>query len=132
MPAPNEQQANATVPRILLVDDDRDVAYLLGFVLKAAGFDISHTISAKAAMEAVKQQVPDLMILDLMMPEMDGAALLRWLRQDQGITQPVMVLTGTVKPGLDERLKQYGADAVAHKPLDMQSVTGLVKALLAR
>lgn len=124
---------DATTPRkrILLVDDDADVAQLLGFVLRRAGFEVTHTASARQAMaEVTSGKVPDLFILDLWMPELDGEYLLRWLRQDQQLEQPVMMLTGTVRPGLDDELKAAGANVVAHKPLDIQSLDALVRGLL--
>lgn len=118
---------------ILLVDDDADVAELLGFVLKRAGFEVTHAISARKAMEQVTQGcLPDLFILDLWMPEFDGEYLLRWLREEQQVSQPILMLTGTVRPGLEEELKAAGANGVAHKPLDIQSLDALIKGLLER
>ncbi|WP_075878596.1 response regulator [Vreelandella massiliensis] len=117
--------------RILLVDDDADVAQLLGFVLRRAGFEVSHAPSVKQAMEEVTtKRLPDLFILDLWMPELDGEYLLRWLREEQKITKPIMMLTGTVRPGLEDELKAAGADAVAHKPLNIQALDALVRGLL--
>lgn len=117
--------------RILLVDDDADVAQLLGFVLRRAGFEVSHAPNVKQAMEEVTtKRLPDLFILDLWMPELDGEYLLRWLRDEQTIKTPILMLTGTVRPGLEEELKAAGADAVAHKPLDIQALDALVRGLL--
>lgn len=119
--------------RILLVDDDADVGQLLGFVLRRAGFEVGHKSSVKQAMESVSSgSVPDLFILDLWMPELDGEYLLRWIREDRKLEQPVMMLTGTVRPGLDEELKAAGANVVAHKPLDIQALNSLVKEMLAQ
>ncbi len=118
---------------ILLVDDDVDVAQLLGFVLRRAGYEVRHMPSAKKAMEeVVSGKVPDLFILDLWMQEFDGNYLLRWLREDQKLTQPIMMLTGNVRPGLDEELKASGANIVAHKPLDIHSLESLVSGLLVK
>lgn len=117
---------------ILLVDDDVDLARLLTFVLRTANFEVSHAATAQAAMSAVAGQLPDLFIIDLRMPEMDGDHLLHWLRQERCATQPVLMLTGIVKPGLDAMLKAAGADAVAHKPVDSQTIIALVHGLLDR
>ncbi|MYL23784.1 response regulator [Halomonas alkaliantarctica] len=117
--------------RILLVDDDADVAQLLGFVLRRAGFEVSHAPNVKQAMEEVTtKRLPDLFILDLWMPELDGEYLLRWLREEQKVAKPIMMLTGTVRPGLEDELKAAGADAVAHKPLNIQALDALVRGLL--
>ncbi|SEK44635.1 response regulator [Halomonas daqiaonensis] len=124
--------SQTTSKRILLVDDDADVAQLLGFVLRRAGFQVTHAPSARRAMEEVtSDRVPDLFILDLWMPELDGEYLLRWLREEQKLEQPILMLTGTVRPGLDDELKAAGANAVAHKPLDIQALDSLVRGFLA-
>lgn len=125
--------SQTTSNRILIVDDDADVAQLLGFVLRRAGFDVTHAASAKKAMDEVDDgHVPDLFILDLWMPELDGEYLLRWLREDQQLKQPILMLTGTVRPRIDEELKDLGANAVAHKPLDIQALDSLVRELMAQ
>lgn len=119
--------------RILIVDDDVDLAQLFSFVLARAGFDVRHATGTRQAMEEVARgKVPDLFILDLWMPELDGEYLLRWLREDQQLDQPVMMLTGTVRPGLDEELRAAGANLVAHKPVDIQTLDSLVRELLAQ
>lgn len=123
--------SQTTSKRILLVDDDADVAQLLGFVLRRAGFEVRHAPSARQAMDEVASEwLPDLFILDLWMPELDGEYLLRWLREEQKLEQPILMLTGTVRPGLEEELKAAGATAVAHKPLDIQALDALVRRLL--
>ncbi|WP_373186814.1 response regulator [Halopseudomonas sp.] len=116
---------------IMLVDDDEDVAELLGFVLRRAGFEVSCASNVRDAMaELARSSVPDLFILDLQMPELDGDYLLRWLRNEQKFEQPILMLTGKVRPGVEEHLKALGADAVAHKPIDIQSLNALVQELL--
>lgn len=121
-----------TSKRIFLVDDDIDVAQLLGFVLRRAGFEVTHASNVRKVMEEVTHnEPPDLFILDLWMPELDGEYLLRWLREEKKLEQPILMLTGTVRPGLDEQLKAAGASAVAHKPLDIRGLDSLVRGLLA-
>lgn len=123
--------SQTTGKHILLVDDDADLAQLLSFVLRQASFEVRHVPSVRQAMEEVADgQLFDLFILDLWMPELDGEHLLRWLREEQKVTKPIMMLTGTVRPGIEEQLKAAGADAVAHKPLDIQTLNTLVQELL--
>jgi CheY-like chemotaxis protein len=125
---------NSTISKhsILLVEDDHDIAHVLCFVLRRAGHQVTHVASGRAAIELLDREAPpDLFILDLVMPEMDGLELLRWLRSDKGLNQPMLVLTGTIERGLDERLKEAGANAVAHKPIDMQAIGQLIDGLLS-
>lgn len=123
--------SQTTGKHILLVDDDADLAQLLSFVLRQASFEVRHVPDVRQAMKEVADgQLFDLFILDLWMPELDGEHLLRWLREEQKVTKPIMMLTGTVRPGIEEQLKSAGADAVAHKPLDIQTLNTLVQELL--
>lgn len=123
--------SQTTGKHILLVDDDADLAQLLSFVLRQASFEVRYVPDVKQAMKEVADgQLFDLFILDLWMPELDGEHLLRWLREEQKVTKPIMMLTGTVRPGIKEQLKSAGADAVVHKPLDIQTLNTLVQELL--
>lgn len=124
-------KTQTTSKRILIVDDDADVGQLLGFVLRRAGFEVRHSSSTRQAMDEVASGwLPDLFILDLWMPEFDGEYLLRWLREEQNLEQPIVMLTGTVRPGLEGELKAAGADALAHKPLNIQALESMVRSFL--
>lgn len=117
--------------QILLVEDDHDIAHVLCYLLRRDGHQVVHADSARQAMQLLQQGLqPQLFIVDLIMPEIDGSALLRWLRQEGGYRQPVLVLTATLEQELDARLQAAGANAIAHKPLDMAAIRRIIAGLM--
>lgn len=120
-------------PHILTVDDDTAVLETLGRVLQHENFQVSQVTSGAAALAFLEQTRPDLVILDIVMPEMDGIAVCRRLRRDaRFITLPVLFLTakGTVDDivnGLDA-----GADDYIVKPFELAELRARVAALLRR
>ena len=82
--------------RILLVDDSADIRHLLGTILKDEGHDVAVASDGVQAIEAIKNGAPDLMILDIMMPRMDGYGVLKEMR-DGGIKEDVKILVLTAK-----------------------------------
>lgn len=119
--------------RILAVDDDRDVLDALGRVLRMANHEVILTERGRDAILMLDNQLFDLLILDITMPEMDGITICRQLRRESRyITLPIMFLTarGTtddVVVGLDA-----GADDYVVKPFELQELRARVDALLRR
>ncbi|HET6468322.1 MAG TPA: PAS-domain containing protein [Geminicoccaceae bacterium] len=118
--------------RILVVDDEREIAELLGDLLAADGHDVALAASGREALDRLERERFDLVISDLMMPGLDGAAL--WheaARRRQGVPLPFVFLTGdTLRMGA-ARLPDP-ACAVIEKPFDPAEVRRLVRAQLAR
>ncbi len=121
------------VPHILAVDDDVEVLETLGRVLKHEAFDVSLASSGAQALNLLEQRMPDLMILDIIMPEMDGITLCRRLRRDSRfVTLPILFLTA--KGGTDDIVSglDSGADDYVVKPFELQELRARVAALLRR
>jgi DNA-binding response OmpR family regulator len=121
------------VPHILAVDDDVEVLETLGRVLKHEAFDVTLASSGAQALELLEQRIPDLVILDIIMPEMDGITLCRRLRRDSRfITLPILFLTA--KGGTDDIVSglDSGADDYVVKPFELQELRARVAALLRR
>ena len=68
--------------KILLVDDEKDILELVGYNLEKEGFEVYSAMNGRKAMEIARQVIPDLVLLDVMMPEMDGMDTCRELRED--------------------------------------------------
>jgi two-component system chemotaxis response regulator CheY len=112
--------------RILVVDDEPDLRYLLRRSFERAGHQVIDAGHGAAALEAVQQVVPDLVVTDMMMPVMDGAELIRRLRSDPATAQiPILAATG------DAQLAG-GADAVLRKPYQPRELVAAANALLAQ
>lgn len=117
--------------RILLTDDDPLLQELLEIFLDASGYILFTAQNGHQAAEAVKEHTFDLIILDLMMPLMDGRQFLHWLRKEQNSSIPVMVLTAMQGTEMEQDLLAAGATAVTFKPLSTDSLVASVSKLLA-
>ena len=117
--------------RILLVDDSADIRHLLGTILKDEGHDVAVASDGVQAIEAIKNGAPDLMILDIMMPRMDGYGVLKEMR-DGGIKEDVKILVLTAKAAEADWVRGYklGADDYLTKPFGADELVEAVNTLL--
>ncbi len=119
--------------RILVVDDDPGIVRFLEASLHAAGFEVAKCYNGQEALAAVKQSLPDLIILDRMMPKMDGlktCALIKADRRFRGI--PVIMVTASADAA-DERLSaQVKVDAFINKPINIPELMRKVEELIVR
>ena len=116
--------------KILVVDDDKNICELLRLYLTKNGYQVTMAYNGTAALEAFKRDKPALILLDVMMPEMDGMEVCRRIRQDSNV--PVIMLTAkgeTVDKVLGLGL---GADDYVVKPFDTNEVLARIKAVLRR
>ena len=118
---------------ILVVDDDTDVADTIHRSLANKGHSVKVVYNGIEALEAVKQNPPDLIVLDVIMPVMDGMEVCRRLRQDPQTTHiPIIFLTAMDR--LDDKLEGFeaGADDYVTKPFDIQELEVRARAVLRR
>jgi two-component system, OmpR family, response regulator MtrA len=116
--------------RILVVDDERDVAQLVGTVLAEAGYEVRTVTDARQAMEAFNDYRPDLVTLDVLMPSVDGISLCLQLRRNSDI--PVLFLSAKDDPPDRVVGLRIGADDYLGKPFDNDELAARVEALLRR
>ena len=118
-------------PLVLVVDDEEDILDLIKYNLHREGLDIETAENGKIGLEMARKLTPDLIVLDIMMPEMDGIEACKLLRQDSVLrTIPILMLTARSEErdqvaGLDS-----GADIYLTKPISIPVLTSQVKALL--
>jgi two-component system OmpR family response regulator len=122
---PSDQQ------RILVVDDEENIRFLLVSALSHFGFDVHAAASGQEAMQMVESVRPDLVVLDVMMPDVDGFAVLRRLRAARDMT-PVLFLTA--RDGTDDLVHglTLGADDYVKKPFSLEEVVARVRTILRR
>ncbi len=118
-------------PRILVVEDDPDLRTILKLQLLSHDFEVIEAGNGAEGFVAVQAQTPDCVILDLMMPVMDGFGFLKRVRSIMAMSDvPIMILTASE----DERNKvrgfQYQADSYMNKPYDLEALTEEVQRLL--
>jgi two-component system alkaline phosphatase synthesis response regulator PhoP len=117
--------------KILVVDDEQSIVTLLQFNLEQAGFTVIVAFDGKEGLYKAKKENPDLIILDLMLPLLNGLEVCKMLRQDK-ITIPILMLTAK-DDELDKVLGlELGADDYLTKPFSPREVIARVKAILRR
>ncbi len=119
--------------RILVVDDEPDAVELVGFNLKAAGFDVITAEDGESALSKARQFAPDLIVLDLMLPAVDGLEVCKILRKNQATScLPIIMLTA--RAGEIDRVLglELGADDYVTKPFSPRELVLRIKNLLTR
>jgi DNA-binding response OmpR family regulator len=119
--------------RILIVDDDVDSLKLIGLMLQRQGYDIVVANNGQQALSRAHNDQPELIILDIMMPDMDGYEVCRRLRHDPA-TQAIPIIMFTAKTMVDDKVAGFeaGADDYLTKPTHPAELASRVKAVLAR
>lgn len=117
--------------KILVVDDEPSISMLLDFNLKLAGFDVHCVYDGEAVFEAVRSFRPDLIVLDLMLPKLDGIQVCRKLRGDSNKV-PIIMLTAM--QDLNDKIAglDNGADDYMTKPFSPQELISRIQAILRR
>ena len=119
--------------RVLVVEDDHDARTVLGLILKLDDFEVTPASGGREAIAAMAAAVPDLVLLDVMMPEMDGFQVCQWVRANPSTaTVPVVMLSGKADPESVARGLEVGADEYLTKPISPGQLTAQVRAVLAR
>ena len=115
--------------RVLVVDDDPALAEMLGIVLEADGFEPHFVADGDRALPAFRELQPDLVLLDVMMPHMDGTETFAALREiDNTRDTPIVFLTAKAQPLEVQRLLNLGAKDVLTKPFDPLEIAERVAA----
>jgi len=121
----------STRPRLLLVDDDEAIRSNLAPFLERAGFDVTVAVDGEDALTHIAAERPDVIVLDVMMPRLDGREVLRRLRARQDFT-PVVLLTQVGESVERAVALEEGADDYLNKPFDPQELVARIRAILRR
>jgi two-component system alkaline phosphatase synthesis response regulator PhoP/two-component system response regulator VicR len=114
--------------KILAVDDERHIVRLVQINLQKAGYDVTTAGNGREALEAVAASRPDLIVMDVMMPEMDGFAALQKLKEDEASKNiPVIMLTAKAQDADVFKGWQSGADLYLTKPFNPAELLTFVK-----
>ena len=118
-------------PRVLIVDDNPLNLEMAGFLLEADGWQVDRAVDAEAALQQLDRGRPDLVLMDIQLPRIDGLALTRRLRADPAQAGLVIVaFTAYVMKGDRERLLAAGCDGYIAKPIEVATFAQQVRAHL--
>src|SRR5262245_56193457 len=123
----------APAPRILVVDHDDSVREMLGALFRDEGFEVAEAADGEAALAALRAHAPDCVLVDLVLPDIDGIEVLK-VRADDALAPDtrVVVLTARTDAHDADACREFGADAVLYKPVDPEQLWAAVRAALAR
>ena len=118
---------------ILYVEDNPDNRLLIRRVLTADGFEVVEAEDAQAAFQIVETLHPDLILMDINLPEIDGYSLTAQLRQQPHLRKvPIIALTANVMRGDRERTLEAGCDGYIQKPIDIDQICQVIHRYLER
>ena len=118
-------------PRLLLVDDEENLRSMLEAALAHSGFDVHPAASGREALEAVRQVRPDLVVLDVMLPDLDGFTVTRRLRE-RGRQMPIVFLTARDDTADKVTGLTVGGDDYVTKPFSLEEIVARIRAVLRR
>jgi two-component system, cell cycle response regulator DivK len=119
--------------RILIVDDNPINLKLAADVLAMAGYDVERAVDAEHAQALLKRNVPDLILMDIALPGMDGLTLTRKLKADDNLKQvQVVAMTAFAMKGDEQKALDAGCDGYITKPIDTRKLAEQVGAFLRR
>ena len=121
-----------TSPKVLIVDDDEDLHTLYSLYLQGESMQIVHAYNGIQGLEQVMKEKPDLIVLDMIMPEMDGEEFFIKLRTEKKILD-IPVIIASVNDKLPERLFELGnVHTTLKKPFTIETLVGKIKEALAQ
>jgi len=118
--------------RILIVEDNPQNRYLMSFLLEQQGYELLVAEDGAAALDMLEREVPDLILMDMQLPRIDGYEATRRIKADQRFRDiPLVALTAHSMERDEERARQAGCDEFVTKPVDADGLLALVANLLA-
>ncbi|MEO6791576.1 MAG: response regulator, partial [Ornithinibacter sp.] len=123
--------SNETEAKLLVVEDEPNIRELLATSLRYAGFDVATAATGAEALRVAAEHEPDLCVLDVMLPDMDGFTVTRRLRE-QGRLLPIVFVTA--RDSVDDKIKglTVGGDDYVTKPFSLEEVVARIRAVLRR
>ncbi|MGA1195338.1 MAG: response regulator [Candidatus Latescibacterota bacterium] len=117
-------------PKVLIIDDEPGIVEMIQSLLDMHGYESVATTQWTEALDAAEHETPNLMLLDLNMPTIDGVSLLKFFRE-QGYTFPVVVVSGFIDEEIRDSLRPYGVVDFVDKPFEIRHLSTVIAAVLA-
>ncbi|HSG44715.1 MAG TPA: response regulator [Anaerolineales bacterium] len=120
-----------TQKTVLIIEDEEDAAELFSEMMRVSGFHVLTTSKSEPAISMMNEDKPDLVLLDIMMPEISGLDILRQMRRDPNLSEiPVIVLTAKSMPADIKKGMEAGASTYLTKPVGFQELKDAVERTL--
>ncbi len=120
-------------PKVLIAEDEETIVESLSFLMEKEGYDVSVATDGRTAISMITRDIPDMVLLDVMMPVCDGFEVVRAVRGDSNTRQvPIMMLTAKTREVDRRKGLELGVDDFVTKPFSTRDVVSRVKALLER
>ena len=116
--------------KILVVEDDMDIAFMVRSRLESDGYDVHIVHSGEAGWEKIKAEPPDLVVLDVMLPGVNGYEICARIKEDAALSLPVVMLTSNHRQTDEMRGAMVKADSYIRKPMSAQMLLPEIKRLL--
>jgi DNA-binding response OmpR family regulator len=129
----SDVESDRPQPVVLAADDDEDILELVAFRLERSGYTVLKARDGEEALQVARERLPDLAVLDVMMPKLDGFEVTRRIRSD-GATKgmPIILLTARAQDADVQAGFDAGADDYLRKPFSPQELRARVQAILGR
>jgi DNA-binding response OmpR family regulator len=124
---------NASQPRarVLVVDDEADLVRILQFGLQAIGYQVETASDGQEALKKARETKPDIILLDLMLPKLDGYKVCRLLKFDERYRRiPIIILSARTQEGDQTLALEMGANLFITKPYEFAEILGHIEALM--
>ena len=119
--------------RILYIEDNPDNRLLIRRVLQAEGYEVFEAVDGQAGMERAAETRPDLILMDINLPEIDGYEVTARLKQLPGLSRiPIIAVTANVMKGDREKTLAAGCDGYIQKPIDIDLLPGQIERFLKK
>ena len=123
--------ADAVKRRVLIVDDEPSIAKILRKQMEVAGFDVTVAVDGEEGLAKIRDGRPELVILDVMLPKMNGHEVCAAVKQDTDLKAiPILMLTAKAQRQDQEEAMTCGAEAYLTKPFQLEELLGKVRGLL--
>jgi two-component system OmpR family response regulator len=129
-----DMPSSSALPRVLVVDDEEHITELVALGLGYNGFEVERAATGRAALAAVERLAPDLIVLDVMLPDLDGFEVARRLRESERTGTRVPVIFLTARDATRDKIEglRLGSDDYVTKPFSIEELIERVKAVLRR
>nr|WP_322099645.1 response regulator [Fodinicurvata sp. CAU 1616] len=125
-----EEQAPAA-PRILVVEDNELNMKLFHDLLEAQGYSVLQTRDGLDALRIAREHRPDLILMDIQLPEVSGLEVTKWLKEDDELRRiPVIAVTAFAMKGDEEKIREGGCEAYIAKPISVNSFLETIRSFL--